>query len=326
MSRKESLEYIRNSARKRTQLENLQRRLDYEMQEEHNYNQVGNEGPTDEDDQYSIDTKEEKTPLLKEVERIKMTLLSRLDDIDCDESDIESDNLDSKKVGIQRDEDGTSCFAYPIDHQHNIMQVNADPGSIQYSFGDASTLQTIDSTASMMEEHVMTSSDKENVLPFSSHIINDESTEGGTNPSFSTTSTWDNLSCNQHNRIYDRSTELYKLKYKPQAITNNGEHRKSRESHTISSAVSPLEDVSTTSFCVKGLVDAISDGLFFTSGETVATQDDGKDAVHAPLIGSESETSERQGKSSMLPNPRHPYSFPLENKFRKAMTQDEARC
>jgi hypothetical protein len=327
-SRKQSLEYVRNSARKRTQLESLQRRLDFEIKAENDFfgkSQVNNDGHSAKDDHNSTHCQEEKNPLMHEVNRIKMALLSRLEDIDCDESYTGSANLDSNKTRSESDEVLIARVAdTSVGHHYNSkVQGTTEPGSFQYSFGDASTLQTIDSNVSI-EEQVQESPYKKYAQPWLNAVINDENSEGGTAPSFSTTSTWDNLSYNQHNRIHDRASELYKSKYKPQAVVENDKNHKRRGNCKDTVVVGPLKDLSTNSCCIEGLVNAISDGLFFTSGERTE-QDDGEDLPNTLLTRPDIEISERQAVSSMLPLPRHPYNIPLEKKFRREMTQDEAR-
>ena len=353
--KQQSLDYVRNSARKRTQLKDLQTRLDFEIQEEDElygtrrscFNSPENdEEMVEEEVDHNNDfTREKSNPLLKEVNRIKVALLSRLEDIEVDGSSDESrdfgcDENDKKKVE-------TSYFTgVPFaTYREDTMSGNNVPDTFQYSFGDTSTLQTIDITTSVEGEAMAVSSKKDVFQPFSNAMITDESCGGVTTTSFSTTSTWDDLSSNQHDRIYNRAQELYKLKYKPQQEVNvsliddeNKDKRAKKKDFTIG----PLKDISTNNFsedssCVKGLVDAISEGLFLTKLEMA--NDGGavaKPQASSPGPSGEVSAPPNQIKSSPGPNnkvsappnqipaPRHAYGLPLETKFRKAMRKDAA--
>lgn len=336
--KQQSLDYVRNSARKRNQLKDLQMRLDFEIQKEDELygtrrscmNSPGDDEEMVEEVDHNNDVARERSnPLLKEVNRIKVALLSRLEDIEVDGSSDERDfgcgENDKKKVE-------TSYFtgAPFTDYREDAVSGNNVLDTFQYSFGDASTLQTIDSTTSVEGGATAVSSKRDVFEPFSNAIITDESSGGVTTTSFSTTSTWDNLSFNQHDRIYNRAQELYKLKYKSQQEVNvsladneNKDKRAKRKDFTMG----PLEDISTNQFsedssCVKGLVDAISEGLFLTKLEMA---NDGGD-VAKPQASSPGPSGEVSAPPNQIPAPRHAYGLPLETKFRKAMRKDASVC
>ena len=348
----QSLDYVRNSARKRTQLNDLQTRLDFEIQKEDelygtrrsSFNSPGNdEGMVEEVDHNNNFAREKSNPLLKEVNRIKVALLSRLEDIEVDGSSDESrdfgcDENDTKKVE-------TSYFtgAPFTDYREDTISGNNAPDTFQYSFGDASTLQTIDSTTSVEGEAMTVSSKRDDFKPFSNSIFTDESSGGVTTPSFSTTSTWDNLSSNQHDRIYNRAQDLYKLKYKPQQEVNMSlidDENKDKRAKKKDFTIGPLKDISANNFsedssCVKGLVDAISEGLFLTKLEMANDGGDvAKPQASSPGPSGEISAPPKQIKASpgpsdkvlappnQIPAPRHAYGLPLETKFRKAMRKD----
>jgi len=332
--KQQSLDYVRKNARKRTQLNDLQTRLDFEIQEEDELygtrrsciNSPGDdEGMVEEVDHNNDFSKEKSNPLLKEVNRIKVALFSRLEDIEVDGSSDESRNFGCDENDKKKVETSYFTGAPFTDYREDTLSGNNVPDTFQYSFGDASTLQTIDSTTSVEGEAMVVSSTKYAVQPFSkARIVTDESSGGVTTPSFSTTSTWDNLSLNQHDRIYNRAQELYKLKYKPQQevkVPLIDDENKDKRAKRKDVTMGPLADISTNHFsedssCVKGLVDAISEGLFLTEGEMA------NDDVAKPHASSPGPSDKVSAPPNQIPTPRHAYSLPLETKFRKAMRKD----
>jgi hypothetical protein len=248
---------------------------------------------------------------------------------------------------------------------------------IQYSLGDASTLNSLESSNSSFT----VPSSHENVhlyLPTMRHksvvacdgvtsdllheknlsdgrlitqqnekflpdLDEDRYPRGTADHSLSTTSTWDDLSHDQYERIKLRAEELYRSKYKPRisAIKDNTlrlEDNKDVRGNKF--ALQPSEPFvsqqdstkrdtikESDNFCFKSLVAAITKGLCSDPRPTI-------DNNNVKYVGENEESTtsledihdDRQVGCTAstevleeMPLPRHPYELPLETQFRKAM-------
>ena len=174
-SRKASLDYVRESGMRRNQLNTLQRMLDFEIKEEDSLL-----AQLDESDEDSIGKVKQQT-VTKELDRIKKSLFDRLDALD---KQYEPVVILSRRNTDQKGK-------------------KEDDQDVVLSVGDASTLPSLgisESTSTLQSS---------SLDPLS--CINMEFTN---HTSFSTTSTWEILSTDQHERICNRAKELYESKYK----------------------------------------------------------------------------------------------------------------
>jgi hypothetical protein len=237
MIKGQTLEYIRKSARRRSQLDELQKRLDNEITQENrlygfdavhagndNVDDSDNENcdrdyseednDNDEDEEESED-EEDNYPMLQEMDRLKMTFLRKMRQLEREDSD------DSADEDIGSD---SPSLANSEQYFHNEQQ------KIQYSLGDASTLGSVGTSIASVDDFM---SKQFNTLDLTHGVDTNSivrnapekdmsastctmghSSEGGIT-TMSKDSAWDNLSHDQHCRIRTRSQELYVTKFKP---------------------------------------------------------------------------------------------------------------
>jgi hypothetical protein len=377
-----SLEYIRNSGRKRRQLRDLQKRLDDEIEEEnrlygldekYNAGRINREQNENEESngseathlRHQRVTKGGQKHLIDEMNRIKTSLLNRLE-LECSSNSNAGSEDDDGSITISSDQDRKSCSDQDRERRNYTKQY-----IIQYSLGDASTLNSLQSANSSLtipssHENIQLSlptrnhqkstitcdevaygflreknlSDKQSIVPqdelSSPSLAEDMSPQGRTDRSFSTTSTWDDLSHNQHERIKLRAEQLYHSKYKPRLPLNHG----NTSSKLVLQPSEPIvyKQASTMSnsskendcFCVKNLVAAITKGLCSQPGlidksGVLDARENEESTISVEDIHDDHQFGGKASTKVMeaMPLPRHPYELPLENQFRKVMKSSD---
>ena len=305
-SRMCTLEYIRRSGRKRRQLEDLQRRLEHEIEEENRMYSLNRSRPKTREDLYqneqrvvergdvhvikndTFDRKEFRKgrpqhSLIEEMNRIKSSLLNRLKG----ESDSQSEESEEDKRATRSIISGTD------ENRGKISNVKYY--TIPFSLGDASTLNSLEESISSSltlpsshENEKFSFTHERFIVPQDDLVAQGWAENTGiiTASPFSPTSTWDNLSYDQHHRIKQRAEELYRSKYgprvaciphninscwekddlkqmpgtqdfnRPKTFKQLTEHV-SKDPHVMDDFVSKESDA----FCVKTLVTAITKGI-----------------------------------------------------------------
>lgn len=387
-----SLDYIRKSGRKRRQLRDLQKRLDGEIEEENRLYGLDEKCPRaggafwcseqnktkrDKSDykmthrshrRDDCDNQGETNNLIDEMNRIKASLLNRVE-YGCNSHSGESAEDGEGSITNSSDKDQTR-------RNHTRQYI------IQYSLGDASTLNSLESSNSSFtvpssHEHVhiyLPTMRQKSVVAYdgvTSDLLHEKNLSDGrliaqqyekflpssdedmyprgtADHSLSTTSTWDDLSHDQHERIKLRAEELYRSKYKPristiedntQGIEDNNDIRGNElalqpSEPFVSQQYSTERDTikESDNFCVKSLVAAITKGLCSDPSPTIDNnvRDVGENEESTTSV--EDIHDYRQVGCTVstkvleeMPLPRHPYELPLEKQFRKAMKNNDKK-
>ncbi|GFH51295.1 predicted protein [Chaetoceros tenuissimus] len=281
-SRKASLDYVRESGMRRNQLDTLQRMLDFEIKEEDSlFVQLDESTCTTDED--SVQKVKPQT-FTHELNRIKKSLFDRLDAL---EKQYEPATILSRRTTDQKEK-------------------NDDDQDVVLSMGDASTLPSlgISETTSTLQSS--------SIDPFSSTSI-----ECTHHPSFSTTSTWEILSTDQHERIYNRAKELYESKYKRGEIDDVSRHEHLEDDVELgglddndeliqeTKGASENSDDTQCRYDLTAICQTISKGIFSSH----------KNSSEAPQC--EEFLSQMNVKETKMP--QHPYNLPLSCEYKSIL-------
>lgn len=278
-SRKSSLDYVRESGMRRNQLDTLQRMLDFEIKEEDSLF-VQLDGSISTSDEDSVGKVKPQT-FTNELDRIKKSLFDRLDALD---KKYEPTTILSRRTNDQKGK-------------------NEDDQDVVMSMGDASTLPSlgISETTSTLQ-------------PSSIDPLSCTSIECAHHPSFSTTSTWEILSTDQHERIYNRAKELYKSKYRQDEVDDISRHEHLEDDVELggldddnefleeTTAASENSDDVEYRYDLTAICQTISKGIFSSH----------KSPSEAPQC--EETLSQVHVKETKMP--QHPYNLPLSCEYK----------
>ncbi len=238
--RGETLDYIRKSARRRSQIDELQKRLDDEITQENKFYGFDDDSYglqqdyssndhdqshdssvsrcdcygrdtmpcADKDDSETVlkESREIKCSMMKELDRLQTIFLERMERLEKDETDSEGNENPAPSTAdkkIQHSSDNTNISQLGIEGANSSIAYLDDRSSKQFKSFDVPQ----DSDNFMKKK-----CETKNHIPLSSLPI-DGSNEGAINMP-SKDSAWEILSQDQLSRIQVRSQELYDTKYR----------------------------------------------------------------------------------------------------------------